>query len=80
MANDCFENIGKLRGDLYLLLGGEKIHDALNRLWGIDCVEGADDEVPGFGCGHRDLHRLAIAEFTYHNNVRILAHALTEPE
>jgi hypothetical protein len=43
-------------------------------------VKGADDEVPGFGCGHRDLHRLAIAEFTYHNNVRILAHALTEPE
>lgn len=80
LANDCFENIRKLRGDLHLLVGGEKIHDTLHRLRGVDCVKGADHEVPGFGCGHCNLHRLAIAEFAYDNYVGILTHTLTKSE
>ena len=63
-----------------VLVGGEKVrvHDALDGFWGVDGVEGGDDEVAGFGGGEGDLGGFAVAEFADDDDVGVLAHALTE--
>ncbi len=78
LADDGLEDVGELRGDLLLLVGGEEIHDALDGFWGVDGVEGRDDKVAGFGGGHGDLHGFAVAELANDDDVWVLAHALAE--
>lgn len=80
LTDDGLENIGKLGSDLNLLVRREKVHDTFHRFWGVDGVEGAYDKVSGFGGGHRDLHGLAVAEFSDDDDIRILAHALAKAE
>lgn len=61
-----------------LLVGGEEIHDALDRFGSVEGVKSADDKVSGFGGSHGDLHGLTVAEFTNNDDVGILSHALAQ--
>ena len=72
LRNNGFTNIGKLGDDLLLLIGRENIDESVNRLWGIDGMEGGDDEVAGFGGGEGDADGFQIAELGDDDDIRVL--------
>ncbi len=73
LGDHTFEGRGEHHPDLFLLLRGEDVDDAVDRLRCVLGVERAEDEVAGLGGrkGHRD--GLEVAELADQDHVGILA-------
>ena len=55
-----------------LLMRRKNVDDAIDRLHGVDCVNGGEHQMAGLSGGQRRRHRFQIAHFPEKNNVRIL--------
>ena len=64
---------GKLGADLLLLLAGKLVNDAVNGSGGPRGVQGAEDEVTGLGSGDGGCRGFQVANFTEHDDIRVLA-------
>ena len=62
----------KLRADLLLLAGGKDVDDAVDRALGAGGVQGAEDDVAGFGRRDGRLDRFQVAHFADQDHVRVL--------
>src|SRR5688572_20004292 len=72
LADDSPEHAREDRHDLRLLLRREELDHAADRLGGVECVQGREDEMPGFGCLQRGLRRLGVAKLPDQDDVRVL--------
>ena len=76
------ENAGQggceLDANLILLLRGEGVDDAVDRLRGIVGVHGREDEVAGLGGGNGRCHRFVIAHFSHEKHVNVFAEGRDE--
>ena len=64
---------GELRAHLLLLVGGEGVHDTVDRLGRAGGVERAEHEVARFGGGDGCADRLEVVHFAHEDHVRVLA-------
>ena len=65
-------DVDKLRADLLLLAGGKHVDDAVDGALGAGGVQGAEDDVAGFGRGDGRLDRFQVAHFADQDHVRVL--------
>ena len=72
LGNDRLEHHRELDPHLLLLVAGEDVDDAVDRLGGPDGVQGREDELPGLGSGQRRLDGLEIPHLAQQNDVRRL--------
>ena len=63
----------ELDPDLGLLLGGEDVDHAADRLGGVVGVQGGEDQVAGLGHGEREPDRLEVAHLADEQDVGVLA-------
>ena len=71
--DDGLERAGELHPDLGLLLGGEDVDDAVERLGGVVGVQRGEDEVTGLGDGEREPDGLEVAHLADEEDVGVLA-------
>src|SRR5579862_7836235 len=64
---------GQLGADLFLLVGREGVHDAVDGFGGAGGVQGGEDDVAGFGGGDGGGDGFQIAHFADQHDVGILA-------
>ena len=64
---------GELHAHLILLLGRERVDDAVDRLRRTLRVQRREDEMTGLGRGQRGRDRLEVAHFADENHVGVLA-------
>src|SRR5437867_182380 len=73
LRDDRLQNRRKLDADLLLLVRGKSIDDTVNGFRRAGGVEGAEDQVAGFGGGDGSIDRFQIAHFADEDHVRVLA-------
>ena len=73
LRDDTLERAGELHAHLVLLLGGEHVDDAVDRLGRTLGVQGREHEVPRLGRGQCRADRLEIAHLADEDHVRVLA-------
>ena len=73
LRDDAAQVERQVHQNLIVLLLGEEMQDAIERLVGIVGVQRGQHQVTGFGKGDRVLHRLARADLTDQNHIRRLA-------
>ena len=73
LRDDRLERAGELHPDLRLLLGGEHVDDAVDRLRGVVGVQRGEDEVAGLGDGERGRDGLDVAHLADEDDVGVLA-------
>src|ERR1043165_9693959 len=61
LAEDPAQGVSQPGADLFLFVGLEHAQDTIDRLAGIDCVQGAEHQVAGFGGTQSDLNGFAVA-------------------
>ena len=63
LGDDGLQDARQLGDDLLLLVVWEDVDESVDTLWGVDCVQGCDDEVAGF-CGCQgDTDGFEVAQF-----------------
>jgi hypothetical protein len=72
LRDDPLQGARELHPDLVLLLGGEDVDDAVDRLRRALGVQRREDEVPGLGRGQRGRNRLEVAHLADQDDVRVL--------
>ncbi len=78
LGNDRLQAVGKLGDDLGLLVAGKDVDEAVEAFWGIDGVEGADDEMPGLGGSDGGPDRFEVAQFADEDDVGVLPQDMPE--
>ena len=73
LRDDALQRAGELHANLLLLLGGEDVDDAVDRLRRALRVQGREDEVAGLGRRQRGRDRLEVAHLADEDHVRVLA-------
>ncbi len=73
LAEDALEHERQLGADLRLLVGGEDVDDAVDRLRRRVGVQGGEGQVAGLGDAQRRLDRLQVAHLADQHDVRVLA-------
>ena len=69
---------GELHADLFLLIGGERVDDAVDRAGGAGGVQRAEHQVAGFGGGDGGGDRRQVAHFADEHDVGVLAQGAAE--
>jgi hypothetical protein len=72
------ERVREHRPDLVLLPGRVHIDDSLDRLRGVDGVQGAEHEVAGLGGADGERRGLEVAHFAHEDDVRVLTQGVLE--
>src|SRR5256885_6600218 len=72
LAHDVAQAGGQALADLLFFLARKHAEDAVDRLPGVDRVEGAENDVAGFRRGQSDVQRFAVANFTDQDRFRRL--------
>ena len=72
------QGAGKLNANLFLLLGGEGVDDAVDGAAGTSGVQGSEDQVARFSSLDGGGDGFEIAHFTDQNHVRILTQSAAE--
>ncbi len=78
LGDDAAEGFADHDSDLVALIGGEDVEDAIEGSGGVSGVEGAEDEVTGFGGGDGELNGFEVAHFTDHDDVGVFAKRASE--
>ncbi len=78
LADDALEDERELRPDLRLLVGRENVDDAVDRLRGRICVEGAERQMSGLRDFQCCFHRFEVAHLSNQDDVGILAQCRTQ--
>ena len=78
LRDDSLERRGELHAHLLLLLGGERVDDAVDRLRRALGVKRGEDEVARLGGGQRGPDRLEVAHLADEDHVRVLAERRAE--
>ena len=78
LGDDASEGFADHDADLVSLIGGEDVEDAVEGACGVTGVEGAEDEVTGFGGGDGELDGFEVAHFTDHDDVGVFAKGASE--
>ena len=73
LRDDALQRRGELDAHLVLLLGGEDVDDAVDRLRRALSVQRREDEVAGLGGGQRGADRLEVAHLADEDHVGVLA-------
>ena len=73
LVDDAGERGGELDAHLGLLVGGEDVDDAGERLRGVVGVQRGEDQVAGLGDGQREPDRLQVAHLADQQHVGVLA-------
>ena len=63
LGNHTAQRIGQLKAHLILLVRRKDVDNAINRLHGIDCVNGGKHKVSGLRSRESGAHRFQIAHF-----------------
>ena len=71
--NNGAQHGGQLQADLTLLVGRKDGDGAVNGLDRVQCVQGAENQMTGFGRHERRLDGFQVAHFSDQDHVRILA-------
>ena len=72
LRDDRLQAHGELRAHLFLLVGGEGVHDTVDRLGRAGGVERTEHEVARFGGGDGRADRLEVAHFAHEDHVGVL--------
>ena len=64
LADDRFQAFSNHRADLGLLIWWEDVKYAVHRRGGAAGVQGAENEVPGFGCPYGHFNGFEVSQFT----------------
>ncbi len=67
------QNHGELYGDLPLLVRREHVDNPVDGVGTADGVQRGENQVSGFGSGHRYLYGFIISHFSKQNHIRALA-------
>lgn len=78
LADDGFEHAGQLRDDLRLLVRGENIDQAVDRLRCVGRMEGGKNKVARLGSRESDANGIEVAQFGDDDDIRILAQCLAQ--
>ena len=73
LADDPAQGIGQTGANLLLFFRLKHTQNTIDRLAGIDRVQGAQHQVAGFRGAQGDLHRVAVAHFADQNDLGRLA-------
>ena len=73
LGDDALERAGEHRAHLLVHVRREEVDDAVDRLGGVDGVDGREDEVAGLGRAQRGVDRLLVAHLADEDDVRVLA-------
>ncbi len=73
LRDDAAQRIGEHGADLRLLIRGEDVDHAVDRLARVVGVQRAEDEQPRLGGGERELDGFQVAHFADEHDVGILA-------
>ena len=73
LADDVTHGVGQADAQLLFFAEREEAEDSVDSLPGVDRVERAQHEVPGFRRHQRHFHRRAVAHFADQNHFRRLA-------
>ena len=70
--------VGELQPDLRLLIGGEDLDDALDRLHRVDRAQRGQHELAGLGGGEGVADRLDVGQLAHHEHVGVLAQRVAQ--
>ncbi len=79
LADNPADRVGEPDPDLGLLFGGEHADDTVDRLSGVNRVEGAHDEMPRLRSGEADLDRFPVPHLADEDDLRRLAERGAQP-
>ena len=67
------QDAGELHSNLLVMMGRKEPDDPVDCFGGVNRMECAQHEVPGFGCIECNLYSFPVSEFPYKNCIGVLA-------